>query len=687
MYPSMSFDLEKLLSLLPKGDPLPESEIEEQKELLGGRTSQLGMSTNAIKVISKRYLLTNQSGLVVETPEEMFLRVAIAVAEGERGFGTWKEDEFVSSLASEYFQELASMRFTPGGRTLANAGAKTAIVANCVVLHIDDTMEDIFQTLKDAALLQKAGCGLGFPLHLMRPTGYVTKASGGTSSGPVSFLHIYNTAFGVIKQQNRHGANMAVMRVDHPDILEFIHCKDVEGNIANFNVSVGITDDFMEQVKSESLDPWMCQFNGEKILPRRIEKDSQFNTISITPVEMTAKQIFKEIVDCGWNNGEPGYVFLDTVNKVNPVPGLGRIEACNPCGEQFLHDGDVCNLGSINLSKFVTPDRRIDYEALNKTTTLAIRFLDTVIDISDFPIERLDKNRLDNRRIGLGIMGFADMLFKLRIGYNTQEGFSIANQVMGFIQEAASKASVDLGGEKGSFGNYDISIFKDSGRPRRNCAVTNIAPTGTIGLMHNVSGGVEPHFALSYHYKHILGGNVKVVMDIIPEAKNALVEAGICTERIIKKIVNCGSMQGIKEIPSKIRKVFVTSMDISAEDHIKMQATFQKHCDNAISKTINFPETATKEDISRGFMLAWESGCKGCTVYRHNSRFKQVLNLNSNERNEDEKENAPIEGETNSDGTNGRMCGLCGALMIPLEGCYTCMHCGNSLCDRTPSRV
>jgi ribonucleoside-diphosphate reductase alpha chain len=502
----------------------PEEEA-KMREILGGRVTRMPLSLNALQVFAKRYLLKTLDGSVIETPEEMFERVARALADVERRYGA--SDEQVDAYAREFYDAMFSMRFTPAGRTLANAGGPTRTVSNCIVLHIEDSMEGIMQTLYNAALLQKDGSGLGFPLHLMRPAGAVTRASFGTSSGPVSFLHVYNTAFGVIKQQNRNGANMAVMSVEHPDILEFIYCKKVEGSIRNFNISVGLTDRFMEAVHGDDAAPWYCEFNGERMLPRRIVRDANFSIVSITPVEMTAAQLFAEIVDCAWSNGEPGCVFLDTVNHTNPLPGLGRIESCNPCGEQFLAKNDVCNLGSINLESFVRPTTtsdatdatdatgndttmEVDVEALRRVTRTAVRMLDNVIDMSEFSVEDVQRTSRDNRRIGLGIMGFADLLYQLEIGYDTDEGRRTAELVMSTITEAAHQMSQELAAEKGTFANYDKSVYAGRGVPMRNCALTTVAPTGTISMIFDVSGGVEPYFALAYYYKGILGGNVQL---------------------------------------------------------------------------------------------------------------------------------------------------------------------------------
>lgn len=614
----------KLAANIPK---IVRSKDQEEKlcEMLNGKTTNLPFAPNALTVVAKRYLRRTHEDKILENPEEMYERVAHHLAKVEKHYGA--SDVEIQNYTKEFFEIMSQFKFTPAGRTLANAGAETRLVANCIVLHIEDSMDHIFGTLSDAALLQQAGSGLGFPLHLLRPAGEITKRSFGKASGPVSFLHVYNTSFGVIKQQNRNGANMAIMSVDHPDILEFIQCKDVEGDLKNFNVSVGLTHRFMKAVKENDPKPWTTYFKDKQFPIRKINRDRNFNLTSIENTKMTAKELFMQIVDSAWKTGEPGCVFLDTVNETNPLPGLGRIEACNPCGEQFLHDGDVCNLGSINLEKFVSSDRKIDFDELCRVTKLAVRLLDNVIDVSEFPVERVNKTARNNRRIGLGIMGFADMLYRLRIPYNSTQGRDTARQVMSCIRKSAHEMSCFLGESKGAFKNWDKSIWKEKNVIRRNSALTNIAPTGTIAMMFNVSGGVEPYFALAYHYKNVLGGDVSLQY-FNKHLEQALKEAGVFSKEIVDEIEKKGSLQNIEKIPESVRKVFVTSMDISADDHILMQAAMQENCDNAISKTINFPNSATHEDIFRGYLLAWENKCKGCTVYRNGSRFLQVLNLN-----------------------------------------------------------
>eukprot|EP01114_Cavostelium_apophysatum_P019552 TRINITY_DN6338_c0_g1_i1.p1 TRINITY_DN6338_c0_g1~~TRINITY_DN6338_c0_g1_i1.p1 ORF type:complete len:738 (-),score=153.15 TRINITY_DN6338_c0_g1_i1:80-2293(-) len=688
-----------------------EEEKAQVRSVLQGRTTELPFSLNALQVLSKRYLLRDHDGNLQENPEGMFHRVARSLAEVE-GSRYGATPEKVEEWANQFYSIMSNFEFTPAGRTLANAGGPNKLVSNCIVLHIEDSMESIFGTLKDAALLQKAGSGLGFPFHLLRPAGSATKQSLGTSSGPVSFLQVYNSAFGVIRQQNRHGANMAVMSVDHPDILEFIHCKDKEGDLSNFNVSVGLTDEFMRAVESKESRPWMCKFNGKSYKPRKVYRDAHGAFQKAEDVDITAPQLFDHIVNSAWKTGEPGCVFLDTVNHKNPLPGLGRIEACNPCGEQFLHDGDVCNLGSINLEKFVkcnsAGEPEVDYEKLRHVTRVAVRMLDNVIDLTDFPSERVNTSFRANRRVGLGIMGFADMLYQLNVGYGTEEGRHVARSVMKCVQESGTKYSEELASAKGLFPNWPLSVFAKDNVPRRNAAITNVPPTGSIAMMYDVSGGVEPYFALAYYYKGILGGTQLSYVN--KHLRKALQKKGIFSERLMDKIVHEGTLQNIPEIPDSIKKVFVTSMDISAEDHILMQAAFQESCDNAISKTINFPNQASRNDILRAYILAWKSGCKGCTVYRDGSRILQVLNLNK-----EAEEKGEIHLEASASGAtltgapslrldstfatpassspsvvsmeeNSRsmikkgICPECKSKLSFSEGCSSCSKCGLSVC-------
>lgn len=583
-----------------------------------GITTSLPFDTNAMRVLKARYLMQDEATGEYETPEHLFHRVATHIASVEKDSEFWA-DKFESMMKS--------FEFVPGGRTLANAGAKTVLVSNCVVLHMEDSLDSIFETLKEAALLQQAGSGVGFPFHKLRPAGMPCRRTLGRSSGPLSFLRIYSAAFSIIQQHGRHGANMAMMRVDHPDILEFLEAKQKENVFKNFNFSVGITDEFMERVIAGDKSPWMCEWNGEKMKPRYITRDEAGCVTDISEADISAPELMELLIEHAWSNGEPGCIFIDTVNRANPLPGLGRIECCNPCGEQFLHSGDACNLGSINLEKFVNEDKTLNRERLRDVAKVAVRFLDNVVDLTNFPVERVSNMFKNNRRIGLGVMGLADMLFLMGLPYNSEEGRKMAAEAMKVIQEAAIEASVALGEEKGSFANFDKSVWAGKVKTMRNASLTNVAPTGSTAMLLDVSSGVEPYFALAYRRESCLAGKMEPFVN--KHLKKALVNAGCYTEEIMNKILSTGTLQGVDEVPEEIRRVFVTSLDISARDHILMQSGVQKYCCNAISKTINFPKSATRDDVRTGFIEGYRQGCKGLTVYRNGSREYQVLETNA----------------------------------------------------------
>jgi len=581
-------------------------------------------SRNALKMMKKRFLLHRDDGSQ-ESPAEMFCRMAGALAEVERDYGA--SDEVVRKTEQDFFEVMAKKEFTPAGRTVTNAGAPTALVANCIVLPVEDNMESIFQTLKDAALLQQAGSGLGFSFSELRPAGWPTKKSRGISSGPVSFLEVYNQTFGIIKQQGRHGANMAIFRVDHPDIVDFINCKRVEGRIRNFNISVALTDEFMEAVINRPNGQWLATWNGQKMKPHKVLRSKNGSVTGYEELDITAKELFDLIVEAAWTNGEPGTFFIDAANRFNPLPRFSDLKATNPCGEQPLGPYDVCNLGSINLSALVK-DGKTDWDRLRFVTRTAICMLDNVIDRSNYPVPKVTETMKGNRRIGLGVMGFADMLYQLRVKYNSLEGFVLAEKVMAFIQKSAEEISEELAGKKGLFPNYKLSVFSDRNVKRRNAALTTVAPTGSISMMFDTSSGIEPNFALLYT-KQDKDGQQYHYLNI--HFKQALEDRGIDLDKVKDELVKTGSVQNLNWLPKDFRDTFVVSMDMSAEDHIKAQAAFQKNVDTSISKTINFPNSATREDVASGYILAWKSGCKGCTVYREGSRTVQILNLGTGE--------------------------------------------------------
>jgi ribonucleoside-diphosphate reductase alpha chain len=490
-------------------------------------------------------------------------------------------------------------------------------------------LDEIFQILKEAAFLQQAGSGLGFSFGRLRPAGQSTKRTNGMSSGPIEFLKIYNTAFGIIKQQGRHGANMAIMPVHHPDILDFIHCKKQEGDIRNFNISIGITDEFMKAVTEKPNEPWLATWNGKKMKPHRVLRSPNGAVTGFEEVDITAKQLFDELVEGAWRNGEPGVVNLDEANRTNPLPQLGDIDCTNPCGEQFLHHYDVCNLGSINLSAFVK-NGKFDWNRLKFVTRTATRLHDNVIDLYAHPVEKVTERAQGTRRIGLGIMGFADMLYKLGISYGSEEGRKMGEKVMQFINEESHKMSQVLAKEKGTFPLWKESIWGKKGIKMRNAALTTVAPTGSISMFTDCSSGIEPNFALYFTKQDKDGVQYKYLNPVFEQAlKDRKID--IKTSGIMEELEKTGSIQKLTTLPEDLRKTFVVSMDISAEDHIRMQASFQKHVDNSISKTINFPNSATREEVAAGYILAWKLKCKGMTFYRDGSRQIQVITIGSGE--------------------------------------------------------
>ena len=565
-------------------------------------------SENALRMMKKRYLARRDDG-TQETPAEMLHRIAHAIAVVERNYG--KDETEVRKWEQYFFDIMANKEFTPAGRTITNAGAPSAVVANCIVLPVPDSMEGIFKTLKDAALLQKAGSGLGFSFGRLRPAGTFVKTSAGMASGPVSFLQVYNQAFGVIKQQGRHGANMAILPVDHPDILDFVHCKKIEGDIRNFNISVGMTDEFMEAVSSRPNEQWFCRYDGQKMKPRRITRDRFGVVVSIEELDMTAKDLYNEIVQNAWNNGEPGVIFLDAFNRGNTMPKT-PIEATNPCGEQGLPPYDVCNLGSINLAAFVK-NGQLDVKQLQHVSMVSTRFLDNVVDLFNYPVEEVQEMSQKTRRLGLGVMGYADMLYQMGVKFDSDQGFATGEFVMKTIQEASHDTSVALASEKGEFGLWQESIWAIKGIKRRNTMVTTVAPTGSISMFFDTSSGIEPNFALSFTKQDKDGHTYRYVNRHL---EKALRDRGIYTGELMEKIIHEGSLVNIEDVPQDVKDVFRVAMDIGAVDHIKAQAAFQKYVENSISKTINFPNEASIQDIEDGYILAGKLGCKGSTLYR-----------------------------------------------------------------------
>lgn len=601
-------------------------------------------SENALKMMNKRYLWEDAKGKK-ETPADMLERVSRDLAEVELHYG--KKASEVKKVEKDFLEVMMNKEFTPAGRTITNSGAGTKVVANCIVLPIKDSMEGIFQTLKDAALLQQAGSGLGFALDELRPTFSPTKTSKGVSSGPVSFLKVYDAAFGTIKQQGRHGANMAMISVEHPDFYDFLTSKAREGDIRNFNISVKLSDRFMKQVLEHPDKQWYCTWKGKKVKPHKVLRNPNGSVSGIEPLDITVGQVFDEIARYAWTNGEPGVVFIDEVNRKNPLPDLGPIYSSNPCGEQFLHAYDNCNLGSINLAAFVK-NGKLDEKRLKEVTRISVRMLDNVIDKFDFPVPQVSEMAVKNRRIGLGIMGFADLLYQLGIKYNSKEGYAMAEKTMGIIQEESHKTSRDLAKEKGEFPNWKKSVFSKGKKKikMRNAALTTVAPTGSIAMMFDCSSGLEPNFALAFIKQDKDGEFYQYLNSHFEDALN---KKGFSEEEkdvIKQEVVAKGTIQHLAELPKDLRDTFVVAMDISGPDHITMQSAFQKHVDNSISKTINLPNEATLEDVKQSYIDAWKMKCKSCTVYRDGSRTIQILNVGKDESEIVKTTEDPTKGKT-----------------------------------------
>ncbi|MBD3156077.1 MAG: vitamin B12-dependent ribonucleotide reductase [Candidatus Aenigmarchaeota archaeon] len=584
------------------------AEIRRAKKLLGVE-DDLKLSLNAITVLQKRYLKRDEHGNIIETPKQMFERVAKEVASAEETFKTPKKER--EEIEGEFLRLMSTLEFLPNSPTLMNAGTGSNLsLSACFVLPVEDSIEGIFESVKNMAIIQQSGGGTGFSFTNLRPSGDVVKSTSGVASGPISFMKVFNTSTEIIKQGGkRRGANMGMLRVDHPDILDFIVCKETEGILNNFNISVALNDDFMKAVEENDDFSLINPRNG---------KPSK---------KVKARAIWNLIITMAWKNGEPGVVFIDRINKHNPTPHIGKIQSTNPCGEQPLLPYESCNLGSINLSK-MTKDGKIDWDKLRYTIRLAVRFLDNVIEVNKFPLKELDEMNRKTRKIGLGVMGFADMLIKLDIPYNSEKGVKMARKVMKFIRDEGRKISEELGKERGSFDSFKGSVWEKKGyKYMRNATVTTIAPTGTIGVIAGCSQGCEPLFAISYvrNVRETIGSDLVYVN---PDFEAKAIMAGIYDEEFMKKIARKSSVQGFEEIPKEIREVFVTAHDISPEWHVKMQGAFQKYTDNAVSKTINFPNHATPQDIEKAYLLAYELGCKGLTVYRDGSRKYQILTTN-----------------------------------------------------------
>ena len=569
--------------------------------------STLALTPNALTVLRRRYLKKDARGEPIESPDEMFWRVADNVAQAERRYGR-PTAKAVRRWAEAFFGMMTRLDFLPNSPTLMNAGRDLQQLSACFVLPIQDSLESIFDAVKQQALIHQSGGGTGFSFSRLRPRNDRVDSTSGVASGPVSFMRVFNMATEVIKQGGtRRGANMGILRVDHPDILDFIATKQDPKELVNFNLSVGLTDAFMRALERHGDYP-LVNPHTKKQMGR-----------------LKAGEVFDRLVEAAWQTGEPGVVFLDTINRRNPTPHVGRIEATNPCGEQPLLAYESCTLGSINLSKFLTGsplDPRIDFDRLGETTRLAVRFLDDVLDMNRYPLPEIEAVTKGNRRIGLGVMGFADLLIQMNLSYHSEEAVQLGERIMRFIWEQGRLASAELAKERGPFPNFRGSRLAAKRLRLRNATVTTVAPTGTISIIADCSPGIEPIYGISF---------VRTVMETVrltslhPAFVRHATDAGVYSPQLVERIAANESIQQLTDLPLALRRLFVTAHDIPAEHHVRMQAAFQQYSDSGVSKTINLPATSTKEDVAQAFTLAYRLGCKGLTVYRTGSRDKQVM--------------------------------------------------------------
>ncbi len=578
--------------------------------------NQRELTDNARAVLQRRYLGKDREGNVLENPEEMFLRVAKNLSQAELEYGASEKERQVTE--DEFNFVMNRLEFLPNSPTLMNAGRELQQLSACFVLPVEDSLDSIFDTVRKTALIHKSGGGTGFSFSKLRPKGDVVGSTGGVASGPVSFITVFDAATEVVKQgSTRRGANMAILNVDHPDILEFIRVKRDPGKLVNFNISVGVTKAFMEQVRDRE--------DYDLINPRSGEITGQLG----------AKEVFDEIVESAWATGDPGLIFLDRINEDNPNPQLGKIESTNPCGEQMLLPHESCNLGSVNLARMVRYEGdlpEVNWERLARVIRIGVRMLDNVIDMNTFPIPEIEEMNRRTRRIGLGLMGWADMLIQMGIRYDSDEALDLAGRVMKFIREKTHETSGELAEERGAFPEWENSVYR---KPMRNSAPVTIAPTGTISIIAGASSGIEPLFALSY---------VRNVMDDArlvetnPYFESVARQEGFHSEELMERLARTGSLEGMEETPGWVRDVFRVSRDISPRWHVLMQTAFQAHTDNAVSKTINMPASATREDVGDAYALAYMTNCKGITIYRDGSKERQVLSTGATGENKDGRE-------------------------------------------------
>ena len=657
--------------------------------------NELDLSSNAIAVLEKRYLKRDKNGKCVEGPSDMFRRVSDSIAIADLEYDKTLKD--VNELSDKFYEMITKRYFMPNSPTLMNAGRELGQLSACFVLPVEDSLEGIFEAIKNQAIIHKSGGGTGFSFSRLRPKNDVVKSTMGVSSGPVSFMEVFNAATEAVKQGGtRRGANMGILRVDHPDILEFINCKNDTSKLNNFNISVAITNKFMDAVIADT--------NYDLINPKTKAVVGQ----------LRAKDVFDKIVDGAWKTGEPGIIFIDTMNSDNPTPLLGEIESTNPCGEVPLLPYEACNLGSINLGMMVNDDKTINWDRLEKVTKLSINFLDNVITVNNYPLPIIAQMVQNNRKIGLGVMGWADMLMKMEISYNSDAGVKLAKQVIEFIDYHSKVASIELAKTRGSFANFAGSIYdnqnflskKYAGKSAgiisdemwvdldakikefgiRNSTTTCIAPTGTISMIASASGGVEPLFGLVF-LRRIMDGTE--LPEVNPIFEKYAKSHGFYSQDLMKQIANDGTIAHIEGLSDEVKQIFATAHDVSPEYHVLMQAAFQLHTDNAVSKTVNFVESASREDIEKTYILAYKNNLKGITVYRNNCRPIQPMNLTKKEEKKEEvkvveevKKEAPKAEEYNPTGEIKTVtCPECGNTIQMAEGCFICLNCGYSGCS------
>ncbi len=572
-------------------------EIRQMKEKLG--ILQPKLTVNALEVLRQRYLLKDETEKILETPDQLFMRVAKAIARPDDRYG----DD--SGETSRIFYEMVSrLDFVPNTPTLFNAGTPLGQLSACFVLPVEDSLEGIFTSAKNMAIIEQSGGGVGFDFSRLRPRGDIVRSTKGVASGPVSFMRIFDTGTEIIKAGGkRRGAMMAILRVDHPDVVDFITSKQQPGFLSNFNISVAATDEFMEAVERNA-EYWLVN-------PRTNVKTKKLNAL----------EVWNMIARSAWIGGDPGVVFIDEINRHNPTPQVGRIESTNPCGEQPLLPFESCNLGSVNLSRMVK-EGKIDWEKLKETTRLAVHFLDNVIDENRYPLSETRVVTLANRKIGLGVMGFADLLIELGIPYDTEQALQTGEKIMRFVEEESHKKSEEIAEKRGSFPNFDGSIWKEKHRALRNSTVTTVAPTGTISIIAGCSSGIEPLFAISF-IRNVLSGTR--LFETNPLFEQMAKDKGFYSAKLLEEIAKTGSVQNINGVPDDVKRLFVTALDIDPEWHVRMQSVFQRYTDNAVSKTVNLRNEANVADVRKIYDMAWDLKCKGVTIFRYGSKPEQVL--------------------------------------------------------------